>query len=47
MNRILRSMTYLLVLAIGVATGLGLALYLQMQVLQMDIIYPAGGMLWA
>jgi len=41
MNRILRILTYLLVLAIGLAAGLGLALYLQLVISNADIIYPA------
>ena len=41
MNRTLRILTYLLVLAVGMAAGLGLALYLQLLISNADMIYPA------
>ena len=48
MNRTLRTLTYLLVLAIGMAAGLGLALYLQLLISNADMIYPtAYCIVWA
>ena len=34
-------------LAAGIAIGMGIALYIAMQTMQMEMIYPAAGIVWA
>ena len=34
-------------LAAGIAIGMGIALYMELHILQADMIYPAAGIVWA
>ena len=47
MNRTLRKLMFLLVFTAGVAVGLGIGLYLALDVLMIDVIYPASSTVWA
>lgn len=42
-----RTYAFVFGLVIGLALGLGIAVFLALDVLQMDMIYPAAGIVWA
>lgn len=42
-----RILLVVVALAAGIAIGMGLALYMALNILQTDMIYPGAGIVWA